>query len=134
MYKQKLLENQERHEKEKAEKYSYETKDLYDRMTQRITPGVENLAGEGRAYDRVYNVNCHTQFSSNQQIYMLLPVWMLMSKYQDKEYLFAMNGQTGKIVGELPVCKKQARKQFWKTFFIWFMITGALAIFFGGGF
>ena len=34
--------------------------------------------------------------------YALLPVWMLTTKWRDKNYLFAMNGQTGKFVGELP--------------------------------
>ena len=33
----------------------------------------------------------------------LLPVWMLYTKWKDKNYLFAMNGQTGKVVGDLPV-------------------------------
>ena len=34
--------------------------------------------------------------------YALLPVWMLTTKWRDENYLFAMNGQTGKFVGELP--------------------------------
>ncbi len=37
--------------------------------------------------------------------YALLPVWMLNTKYKNKIYTFAMNGQTGKFVGELPVDK-----------------------------
>ena len=37
--------------------------------------------------------------------YALLPVWMLNTKFKDKNYLFAMNGQTGKFIGELPVDK-----------------------------
>ena len=35
--------------------------------------------------------------------YALLPVWMLHTKWQGKDFLFAMNGQTGKIVGDLPI-------------------------------
>ncbi|MCL2398118.1 MAG: hypothetical protein FWC91_00055 [Defluviitaleaceae bacterium] len=34
--------------------------------------------------------------------YALLPVWVLNAKWQDKNYIFAMNGQTGKFVGDLP--------------------------------
>lgn len=46
-----------------AEKYTYEPKDLYDRMTKRITPGVEHKAAEGgKSYQRVYGVKCHTDF------------------------------------------------------------------------
>ena len=34
--------------------------------------------------------------------YALLPVWVLNTKYRGKLYTFAMNGQTGKFVGNLP--------------------------------
>ena len=37
--------------------------------------------------------------------YALLPVWMLNTHWNGNDYLFAMNGQTGKIVGDLPVSK-----------------------------
>lgn len=33
----------------------------------------------------------------------LLPVWMLHTRYNDEDYLFAMNGQTGRFIGDLPV-------------------------------
>ena len=34
--------------------------------------------------------------------YALLPVWMLSTKWHGQDFLFAMNGQTGKLVGNLP--------------------------------
>ena len=40
--------------------------------------------------------------------YVLLPVWILNIKYNDKIYPFAMNGQTGKMIGDVPVDKKKA--------------------------
>lgn len=62
----------------------------------------------------------HTCVPVNRQIllqrglvkYALLPVWMLSTRYKDKNYLFAMNGQTGKLVGNLPV----DWAKFWLTF------------------
>ena len=42
----------------------------------------------------------------------LLPVWMLHTKWQGKDYLFAMNGQTGKLVGDLPVDKRKVAAWF----------------------
>lgn len=39
--------------------------------------------------------------------YALLPVWMLNVKYKDKYYLFAMNGQTGEFVGDVPIDKRK---------------------------
>lgn len=49
--------------------------------------------------------------------YALYPVWILNTTYKGEKYTFAMNGQTGKTVGNLPLDKKA----FWK----WFGILGA---------
>lgn len=116
-----------------AEKYTYQPKELYERMTERINEGVERLAADGTGhYHSVYGVKCHTDYTSDKQTYMLLPVWMLNSKFEGKNYLFAMNGQTGKIVGELPVDKKQVRKLFWKIFAISFPVFAVISLLFGG--
>lgn len=39
--------------------------------------------------------------------YALLPVWMVNVKYKDKYYLFAMNGQTGEFIGDIPIDKNK---------------------------
>ena len=52
--------------------------------------------------------------------YALLPVWVLNTRYKDKVYTFAMNGQTGKLIGELPV----DRGKYWRHFLI---TTAAIA-------
>jgi len=44
--------------------------------------------------------------------YVLLPVWMLHTKYKDKTYVFAMNGQTGRMTGTFPVCPKRSAAWF----------------------
>lgn len=49
--------------------------------------------------------------------YALYPVWILNTTYKGSKYIFAMNGQTGKLVGDLPLDKGA----FWK----WFGILGA---------
>ena len=41
-----------------------------------------------------------------------MPVWMLYTKWNGKEFLFAMNGQTSKLVGDLPM----SWGRFWGTF------------------
>ena len=45
--------------------------------------------------------------------YVLLPVYLLNMKYGDKKYRFAVNGQTGKVVGELPVSKLKKFLHSW---------------------
>lgn len=39
--------------------------------------------------------------------FSLLPVWRYLYKYQDKNYDFYVNGQTGKIIGSTPVSMKK---------------------------
>ena len=55
--------------------------------------------------------------------YALLPVWLLSTKWQGKNYLVAMNGQTGKLIGDLPV--SMGRLAIW--FVGLFAIIAALA-------
>ena len=44
--------------------------------------------------------------------YALLPVWVLNTKWEGKDFLFAMNGQTGKLVGNLPISKNRTLARF----------------------
>ena len=53
------------------------------------------------------------RLSNAETKYALYPVWLLNTTWQDKQYTFAMNGQTGKFVGDLPVDKAASRKWFW---------------------
>ena len=50
--------------------------------------------------------------------YALLPVWLLDTKWKGKDFLFAVNGQTGKTVGDLPVDKLK----------YWLMLLGLTAV------
>lgn len=66
--------------------------------------------------------------------YVLLPVWMINVKYKDKFYTFAMNGQTGEFVGNIPVDKKKAFIYGILTFVITFMLVVLISyIFYKGG-
>lgn len=44
--------------------------------------------------------------------YALYPVWLLNTRWNGKDYVFAMNGQTGKFVGDLPLDKKAYQRNF----------------------
>lgn len=55
--------------------------------------------------------------------YTLLPVWLLTTSWNGKTYQFAMNGQTGKFVGDLPMDKKA----YWKYRWIYTGAFGAAA-------
>lgn len=65
--------------------------------------------------------NSNTKITKNNTSeYVLLPVWMLNVKYKEKFYTLAMNGQTGKFVGNVPIDKRKVAKY-------WFGITGGFS-------
>ena len=51
----------------------------------------------------------------DQAKYALYPVWILNTTWKGKKYIFAMNGQTGKIVGDLPA----DNGAFWRFVAMW---------------
>ena len=60
--------------------------------------------------------------SSDESVkYALYPVYLLNTTWKDKNYLFAMNGQTGKFIGNLPFSMTQAMKYY-------FPIAGIVAV------
>lgn len=64
--------------------------------------------------------------------YALLPVWILNTKWNGKTYMFAMNGQTGKFVGDLPEDKGKKTKLFASAYGISALVIGAIVLFAGG--
>ena len=56
-------------------------------------------------YSSVVPMNTQIQLQHGQVRQVLMPVWMLNTRWQDKMYTFAMNAQTGQFVGDLPVDK-----------------------------
>lgn len=74
-------------------------------------------------YDGVSTRGCSSEASWKSSEYAMLPVWMLHTTWKDKGFLFAMNGQTGKLIGNLPV----SAPKFIAWFLGIFLIVGALA-------
>lgn len=48
--------------------------------------------------------------------YAMFPVWLLTTNYKGERYTFAMNGQTGRFVGDLPVDKFKRNMVFATSF------------------
>ena len=66
--------------------------------------------------------------------YTFLPVWLLSTRWNGENYLFAVNGQTGKIVGNLPTDKALMINYWLRITLILFLIIAAVLYFAGGGF
>lgn len=54
-------------------------------------------------YTRVETDSLDLNIGHSHWEYTLMPIWILTYKKNDKTYVYAMNGSTGKIYGELPV-------------------------------
>ncbi|MCQ2420675.1 MAG: zinc ribbon domain-containing protein [Clostridia bacterium] len=57
--------------------------------------------------------------------YVLLPVYLLHVEFEKKQYEFAVNGQTGRVVGKLPDMKLGERIWYWKFFAAGFAAAAA---------
>lgn len=89
-----------------AEKYDENSDECFiEAKTRAEGSATEILKNDIKGYNTcvVVNKNFNTTTVNNE--YALLPVWMLNIKYKDKIYPFAMNGQTGKLIGNIPVNK-----------------------------
>ena len=73
------------------------------------TSAVEVMRNDVTGYGEVRTRSNNVYINRGKVEYALLPVWILKTKWMNKDYLFAMNGQTGKLVGDLPV----SRGRFW---------------------
>ncbi len=87
-----------------ADKYDIDAKASRPRANQRVKSTMESfLRSNVGVYATCITENCSVQLDKGKVRYALLPVWMLNSTYKGKKYTFAMNGQTGKFVGNLPI-------------------------------
>ena len=66
---------------------------------------ISDLKDTVSGYQSVTTTSENVNLKQGDVNYALFPVWMLSTRFNDQTYTFAMNGQTGKMVGDLPVDK-----------------------------
>ncbi len=116
-----------------ADKYDVTAENSKDRAQTRITNTIqESLKNSVSGFETLVEESKNLQLRNSNAKYVLLPVWLLNTTYDNKKYLFAMNGQTGKFVGDLPVDKSLYWVNFGKTAAIatvaMFALTNIIAI------
>lgn len=96
-----------------AERYDVDAEAGSVRANERIRNSTKSMFDQSvRGYTSVIPETASIKLSKGRIRYALLPVWLLNTKYEGKMYTFAMNGQTGRFVGNLPVDKSAFRKWF----------------------
>lgn len=97
-----------------ADKYDVTAEECASRVRTRAENTIMDLLRDTvQGYDTVIPINSNISVKQGEVRYALLPVWMLHTKWNKNDYIFAMNGQTGKLIGDLPVSKGR----FWGFFF-----------------
>ena len=87
-----------------ADKYDVDSKDCAKRADARAAATAEmEISQTAQGYTTCVPVNKNIRLRRGKVKYALLPVWMLSTRWNGKSFLFAMNGQTGKLIGDLPV-------------------------------
>lgn len=96
-----------------ADKYDVPSENGEQRIRQRVDQTIQDeLQPSLLGYASVVPTSRHLRISHSKAKYVLLPVWMLNTRYNGKIYTFAMNGQTGKMTGTFPCCLKRMAAWF----------------------
>ena len=94
-----------------ADKYDVSAEESIERANVRVKKSTEdNFRSTVQGYNTVTVEQSSVQFHDGSAKYALYPVWILNTTWNGNQYRFAMNGQNGKFVGDLPVDKKAANR------------------------
>ena len=105
-----------------ADRYDVDQKQNEGRLDERVRDFVNHdVRNELREYAAVQYVGGHVNIGAKKAKYVLLPVWVLSSTWNGEIYTYAMNGQTGKVSGKIPVDSASVRK-YWRKYSVIFSI------------
>ena len=114
-----------------ADRYDVDMESRKLRAAERAKKSAElSMAATVGGYSSVRAERSSVNIRDARYCYALYPVWLLNSSWKGEKFTFAMNGQTGKMVGNLPV----DNKAFWlnvlmKTGIFSAAVYAAMAIF-----
>ena len=96
-----------------ADKYDVQPETCYQRADERAEATAGDLMDRTvSGYSTCVPERRQIRIRRGRVSYALLPVWLLATRWNGQNYLFAMNGQTGKLIGDLPVSKGRALAWF----------------------
>lgn len=94
-----------------ADRYDVDREEGLKRIRQRAEASVQmTLQNSVSGYDTLRSRSENIHIRQKKSSYALFPVWLLNTSWNGDIYTFAMNGQTGRFIGNLPVD--------WKLFWI----------------
>ncbi len=118
-----------------AEKYDEDLEKLYPEVSNRTLNTARGvLRDDAKMYSSKIITSDGLVATEKGNAYALLPVWMVNVKYKDKMHIFAMNGQTGEFIGNIPLDTKKTLIFTIIIFLVCMLITIGISylIFLGG--
>lgn len=107
-----------------SEKYDKTKEEVLSLIENKIKIGTNDILRNSiNGYSIVDVVGTHENFNKTSCNYALMPIWMMTYSLGGKNYIFAMNGQTGKVFGALPVSKGKMFILFLVIFIIVFLLV-----------
>ncbi len=89
-----------------ADKYDVDAQESIDRANERIKRSTEDaFASTVQGYTSVTAETTNINLRNGRARYALYPVWILNTQWNGQKFTFGINGQTGKIAGDLPMDK-----------------------------
>jgi hypothetical protein len=89
-----------------ADKYDVSVEQSIPRANERIrNSALDAFKSTVKGYTSVTAESASVNSSNGTYKYALYPVWLLNTSWNGQKFTFAINGQTGKIVGNLPIDK-----------------------------
>lgn len=108
-----------------ADRYTVGVNESINIANQRVKQSVEDaFRATVQGYSTVITTSNFVNVKKGKSKYALYPIWILNTTFQDKNYIFAINGQTGKVAGNLPLDKGA----YWKYVLCATGIAGAVVL------
>ncbi|MBO4865145.1 MAG: hypothetical protein J5582_01055 [Ruminococcus sp.] len=86
-----------------AERFDVEGDDDLQRAEKRVVNSAKQKTKETVKHNEVTEKRGDYKVNYTKKKYAMLPIWYLTTSWQGKQWNFAMNGQTGKFTGDLPI-------------------------------
>lgn len=107
-----------------ADRYDVPVKDVEQHVNERMRNTLVDFFRRSTiGYTHVTCTSSSITLIDPKVEYALYPVWIFNSLYKGKKYTFGMNGDTGKMTGNLPL----SIGKFFLWFFIWILGLGGIA-------
>lgn len=109
-----------------ADRYDVDAEKSIARANERVKRSTEDaFRSTVHGYTSVIPEHSNVNLSGGKAKYALYPVWILNTTWRGEKFIFAMNGQTGKFAGNLPM---DTGKYYKWLFGVWGIVSAAMII------